>query len=72
MQKFSPDLGDHIRVVREAMGWSQGELGQKVNLSQKSVSKIETGETQNPQLNTILRICDALGIDLTELVYGPA
>lgn len=35
--------GDKIRTAREARGWSQAELGEKVGTSQQTIDKLERG-----------------------------
>jgi transcriptional regulator with XRE-family HTH domain len=42
-------------------------LGQKAGLSQQSVSYIER-EMRIPNLDTLLRICGALGMDLADVI----
>ena len=70
MVKFSKDLGRNILLSRELLSLKQDELAAISNVKQETISKIETGATPNPQLETVLKICDALNMDLTELVYG--
>lgn len=72
MEKFSADLGPNLRRARESRGFMQVDLALITTVSQETISKIETGATSNPKLETILKLCEALGIDLTELVYGQA
>jgi transcriptional regulator with XRE-family HTH domain len=38
------DIKDRIRALRKAKNLSQGELGNNVNLSLKTISSIETGK----------------------------
>jgi len=38
---MSDTLGDRIRLLREAKGWRQGELAQKVGLNREALSSIE-------------------------------
>jgi DNA-binding XRE family transcriptional regulator len=41
-----------LRVVRAVLGWSQGELGFRVGLTQRAIHKIEQGDTE-PRRTTI-------------------
>ncbi|TDH35683.1 helix-turn-helix domain-containing protein [Pseudohoeflea suaedae] len=54
-------LGAAIRRAREARGWSQTELGERVNLSVAAISKIENGGTRNPR--NLARFAEVLGVD---------
>lgn len=77
-------IGDQVRLAREAKGWSQSELAEKIGANQQTIGKIETGKIKRSSyLGLIER---ALGIDLhkkdtqalsefqiarKELSYGP-
>lgn len=64
-------MGSRIRMAREAMGLSQSELAEMIGLSIESVSRAERGTTL-PTALTLLKMCDALGLDLEHLVRGGA
>jgi transcriptional regulator with XRE-family HTH domain len=55
------NIGNAIRSIRKKLSVSQSELAQKCNLSQTSVSQIETG-AKRPSQRTIAKICVALDI----------
>ena len=57
------DLGAVIRGRREALGLRQGALADVTGVDQGNLSKIERGET-GATLETYLRLCAALGVDL--------
>ncbi|WP_198401550.1 helix-turn-helix domain-containing protein [Parageobacillus thermoglucosidasius] len=52
--------------MRESKNISARQLAEKVQLDPSQISKIETGKS-NPSLDSLERICDALGISLSEL-----
>jgi transcriptional regulator with XRE-family HTH domain len=52
--------------LRESKNISARQLAEKVQLDPSQISKIETGKS-NPSLDSLERICDALGISLSEL-----
>jgi transcriptional regulator with XRE-family HTH domain len=56
-------LGGLIRQRREALGLRQGDLASAAGVDQGNLSKIERGAAQ-ATLETYLRICTAVGIDL--------
>lgn len=45
MENFNQLIGKKIREVRKARGISQEELADKLNITQSSYAKIETGKT---------------------------
>ncbi len=44
-----------LRELREAKGWSQGELGEKLGVSRQTINAIETGK-YDPSLPLAFRI----------------
>lgn len=57
------ELGNLIRSRREQLGIRQGDLAIITGVDQGNLSKIERG-TAKATLDTYLRLCSALGIDL--------
>jgi transcriptional regulator with XRE-family HTH domain len=57
------DLGILIRNRREGLKIRQGDLASISGVDQGNLSKIEHGTTK-ATLDTYLRLCSALGIDL--------
>jgi Predicted transcriptional regulator len=57
------DLGSFIRDRREGLGIKQGDLASIAGVDQGNLSKIERG-TAKATLDTYLRLCSALGIDI--------
>ncbi len=43
-QAFRSELGDSIRQIRESKGLTQEQLGEKMNISRSTISKIESGK----------------------------
>jgi len=59
-------LGQRIRVLREALSFTQEELAKKASIGVSYLSMIERGQRM-PHLETLVRIAAALGISLSEL-----
>jgi len=57
------DIGALIRNRREALKIKQGDLASIAGIDQGNLSKIERGSAK-ATLDTYLRLCNALGIDL--------
>ncbi|EYS98010.1 DNA-binding protein [Cupriavidus sp. SK-4] len=61
------DVSATVRALRTDMKLSQRQLGDKVGLDRNHVSRIETGEA-NLALDTLERIIEALGADITKVL----
>ena len=59
-------LGQQIRKLRTAKGWTQEKLGETGNINYKFLGEIERGQ-QNPSFNVLTKIAEALKVDLPEL-----
>ena len=59
-------LGSRIRALRKAKGWTQEKLGMHADTSYKFLGEIERG-VQNPSFNILVKISNALGVELLEL-----
>jgi len=58
------DLASLVRGRRLDAGWTQGGLAARADVSRKWVSDLERGKA-SVELAGVLRVLDALGIDLT-------
>ena len=70
-EELKLQIGSNITLYRKARGMTQAELAQKLNYSDKAVSKWERGESV-PDVLTLADIARQFEITLNELVYGPA
>ena len=61
-------FGERLRELRKAQGISQRALAEMIERDYTYISKIETGDTPPPSLETIHRISLALTADENELV----
>lgn len=64
-------MGNRIRQVRKAKGWSQDALAKKCGISMSFLGHIERG-TRIMSLETFVNICLALDADADELLWGEA
>jgi transcriptional regulator with XRE-family HTH domain len=63
-------MGDRLRRLRLSAGISQGELAQRVDVTQKEISKYEHGHTF-PRIDRLETILAALGVT-PEGFLGPS
>ena len=61
--------GTMIKRLRESQGMTQQELAEKIGVSDKAVSKWETGKGY-PDITLIETIADNLGVSIIELFSG--
>lgn len=62
-------IGRFIAENRKAKGFTQIEFAEKLGVSNKSVSRWETGKNM-PDVSLFLPICDVLDISVNELIIG--
>lgn len=63
-------IGEQIKYARTAKGISQNQLAKRAGISQAGLSAIEN-TTKSPNIDTLNRIANALGIPITALLGDP-
>jgi transcriptional regulator with XRE-family HTH domain len=65
-------FGGNLRRARQRAGFTQVQLSAAAPLDRAAISRLECGE-RAPDLPTLLRICDALGVEPADLLcdIGP-
>ncbi|MBQ7274390.1 MAG: helix-turn-helix domain-containing protein [Clostridiales bacterium] len=61
--------GETIRILREKAGYTQVQLAEKICVSDKTVSKWETGKGY-PDISLLEPLAEALKVSITELLSG--
>ena len=61
-------LEQRLRQLRKKAGWSQQNLAEKAGLSYNVITKIEQGVAKRPSIQTMMKLADAFGISLDDLV----
>lgn len=64
-------MGDRIKLLRQAKGWSQSQLADRVGVTAGAISHWESGLTKNIKLETFLKLCEELGTVPHYLIFGP-
>ena len=62
-------IGRFIKAMRKEKNFTQREVAEKLNISEKTVSKWETGNGL-PEVSLMLPLCELLGISVNELLSG--
>lgn len=61
-------IGKNIRELRQKRKLSQEKLARLTDISLNTLTKIESGFTKRPSIQTIHKIAKALGVSLDDLV----
>lgn len=69
-EKLKRQIGANIAAYRKREGWTQAELAEKLNYSDKAVSKWERGESV-PDVLTMANLAELLGITVNDLLVDP-
>lgn len=59
-------IGEKIRSLRKARGWSQGELAEKLGVKPQNISRYEKGHVQ-PRESTLAVFAEVFELPLSEL-----
>lgn len=63
------DTGKFIASCRKEKGLTQAQLAEKLNITDRAVSKWETGKCM-PDSSIMLELCNILGVTVNELLSG--
>jgi len=61
-------LAKRLKQLRKKIGWSQQKLAEKAGLSYNVITKIEQDVAKKPTIQTMIKLADAFGISLDDLV----
>ena len=64
-------IGQFIALKRKEKNLTQGQLAEMLNISNKTISKWETGKSM-PDYSLINPLCEALDVTVSELLEGQA
>jgi len=61
-------IGKNIKRLRKKQGISQDRLSKLADLSLNTVVAVESGANENPTIDTITKIANALGVGVDNLI----
>lgn len=61
-------IAENIKKYREELGISQDRLSKIADVTYNTIIKIESGSNKNPTIETLLKIANALGVGVDNLV----
>ena len=59
-------MKSRVRELREAAGWSQAQLGERLDVSRQTINAIETGK-YDPSLPLAFRIARLFGLRIEDV-----
>ena len=62
------NLANSIKKLREAKGLSQEKLARLADVANNTLIKMESGENQNPTLDTLKKVAKALDVSVDDLI----
>lgn len=68
MANNRPPLAKNIKKYRNKLGISQDKLSKLADVTLHTLTKIESGTTSDPRIETVNRIANALGVSLDDLM----
>ena len=64
------DIGKNIKQIRTERDLTQDALAEQLFVTRQTVSNYETGKSR-PDIDMLLRIAEALEVDINTILYGP-
>lgn len=61
-------LGKTVKKLREKMGLSQEKLARLADVSNNTVINIEAGKQDNPTIETLKKVANALQVGVDDLI----
>ncbi|MDD3607733.1 MAG: helix-turn-helix transcriptional regulator [Candidatus Moranbacteria bacterium] len=68
MSKELPTIARNMKKYRGKLGISQDKLSKLAGITLHTITKIESGATSDPRIETVKKIADALSISLDDLM----
>ncbi len=63
---LTEQFAKNLRRLREERGWTQGDLGDKMNVSWPYISMLEAGK-RTPSIDVVETVCKIFKIEVKEL-----
>ena len=67
MDKYG--IGDRVKEARNAKGWNQPELAERMGVSTQTVGSIERG-AKGTKLSNFIKLCEILEVSADYLLFG--
>jgi transcriptional regulator with XRE-family HTH domain len=71
LEKVQLRVGRNIRNLRRLRGWSQEQLAERIEMTEKHVGRVERGEV-NVTVDLLATVAKTFAVDIAELFSGTA
>lgn len=71
MSKKNSPIARNIKRLRKEKGFSQDRLSKEADVTYHTIAKLESGENENPTIQTLQKIADAFGVGVNDLITLP-
>ena len=61
-------MGEKIKSLRESKGISQYRLAELTGINRSTINRYENGSIQKISFDNLIKICEALEIDIKEII----
>ena len=68
MSKEISTIAKNIKKYRAKLGISQDKLSKLASITLHTITKIESGSTPNPTIETMTKIAKGLGVSIDDLI----
>ena len=68
MDKNLPTIAKNMKKHRDRLGISQDKLSKIADVTLHTITKIESGATPDPRIETLRKIAAALGVKVDDLL----
>jgi DNA-binding XRE family transcriptional regulator len=68
MSKEMSTIAKNIKKYRAKLGISQDKLSKLAGITLHTITKIESGATPDPRIETVKKIANALGVSIDDLM----
>ena len=68
MDKNLPTIAKNMKKYRDRLGISQDKLSKIADVTLHTITKIESGATPDPRIETLRKIAVALGVKVDDLL----
>ena len=62
-------MGEKIKELRESKGISQYRLAEITGINRSTLNRYENGSIQKISFDNLMKICEALEIDIKKIIY---
>lgn len=68
-KEINIEIGKHIKIAREKIGYTQEKFAEKIDRSVQYVSDLERGKV-GPSIQTLINICNTLHVTTDFILLG--